>query len=168
MINFFNSLDDKQKLLFIGSAYAKINNLKYVPRIVIEKNEKIKQRHLNHLFNEDFQNIDDKFWSIITNYDFLEPENNYIVLFDKTRMDFQAHDVIFEKTNNKLKEKFYLDKRHEEQMKFLKSNYNIVKRNSLVSEVLVEKLNDLWRFKWNNNQTYSDHYNYSLINSIHD
>lgn len=165
---FYNELSDIEKKEFISAYHAKHRNLFGVPRIVINKNHKIKTSDLTSFFMKDnnyFKQIDETFFPIIDNNEISLDE--FHVTFDLCRSSFNNNDELFHYLPDKFKKKFNIHTRHQDQERFLISNSKHLSKDYLiVTQCIEEKLNAMWSDKWNNLNSYFNDFNFMIIDNL--
>lgn len=169
-----NELENQTALKFVSACVAKHRNLVGVPRICIHKNTRISTKMLKEMFESEieyYENLDNKyseFIDIVLLDDFIN-HLDYIVIFDLSRVNFNANDELFENIPQKFKKLFNLNTRNSEQKKFLQSNCkHFNNANYTVQEVIKHKLNQIWTEKWGQTHAYMNDIDEKIINNIVD
>lgn len=168
----WGALNSKDKKNFIGSVCAKIEGLHGVPRLVLQKSKKTQSKEIIFLFNQEkdfYSKIDSRFFPIIEEeeaQDFLD-QKDFIVVFDAVRLDFTKQDSLYPFVPADLRDKLNINARKIEQTRFLQSNGEHLQKSHFIStQVIQEKLCEIWRSKWDNNISYVWDYDLKIIETL--
>lgn len=168
----WGALNNKDRKNFIGSVSAKIEGLHGVPRIIIPKNKKPQAKEIIFLFNQEkdfYSKIDSRFFPIIKEEeakDFFD-QKDFIVVFDSVRVDFTKPDSLYSFVPPDLRDKLNINARQIEQTRFLQSNGEHLQKGHFIStQVIQEKLCEIWRSKWDNNTSYVWDYDLKIIDTL--
>ena len=164
----YNQLNGKDRGEFISACISKQGNLYGVPRLIVNKNSKIKTQDLTEFFNKSlnhFKEIDDRYYSIIESE---TPSNSdFLIIFDHCQLSFIQNDDLFDFLPEKLRKKFNINIRHFEKEKFILSNYvHFSDEHLLVTQSIKEKLNTIWSNKWGNTKAYINDFDFLIIDNI--
>lgn len=163
----YNSLNNKNKVDFLGSCFAKKYNNFGIPRHFFSKLDlkKFLSLPISH-----FEKIDGDYYLLINDDDldeFLEDKEKPI--FDYCKKDFRLEDELFNSLDSDKKKFYNLYLRNIEKQKFLFSNSEHLKKtNLIVTKVIEKKLLTVWQSKWCTFENYINFEHCSLDNIIYD
>lgn len=163
----FDSLSGEKKINFLLSCYAKQKGWFGVPRLILDEDTDFYsffQKPITH-----YQLCDSKFFNIIDNDDlnsFLDHSNKFVI-FDFAQLSFDQEDHFFKYLNDRTKKIFNLYERDLERQKFIRTNHEHYKNpNTIVTQIIKNKLNDVWKSKWGSSESYLDRQNIFLDNIV--
>ena len=157
----YDSLGGKNKQYFLLSCHAKYKDLYGVPRLVLNKNSNFKK--FFNLSSDFFKKIDSIYFPIIDeeSLESFIQDNHQQIIFDIDRVYFDYEDNFLKFLPNNIKKQFNLYYRDNEKQKFIKSNLNHFKNsNSLTSQIIKDKLYEIWQSKWDQQDSY---FNFDIL-----
>jgi len=156
----FESLKNEKKIDFLLSCHAKYKNCFGVPRVILDINTNFNLFFSKQLFQYSLQ--DQKYFEMINDEDLHPFLCNFdkIVIFDHAQLTFDFEDDFFKHLDLKTKKLFNLYEREIEKEKFIRTNLEHYKKvDSIVSQIIKKKLDEVWISKWGSSESYFDRQN---------